>query len=243
LGKRTLGHEFARYSSAPGRFFSCCAAVVELDGNDVLSIACAIAKKLSRLAHQHLGDAPLEQSDLRNKEPCRSVPEMVMQIIGILERLDRFRRRAVLVVINDRSGVLSVNEEARAFLGSLVERTERSHFLVCSPEPIHGLLGPRIAKNFAICSLSRIDAARLFLKCLQRHLLPADFPGGRSPPSGFSELAAVLGEHPLLVELDGNPRRICEVATELVVPAGPSLMDIATELSIGSLPTPLRTQN
>jgi len=233
LGKRTLSQEFARYSSSPGRLFSCCAVCVEPEGADILSLASAILKAVSRLVQQHLGTASTSPTFELPADAPEKLMDSVLQITAVLRRLEHFRHRPVLIVINDRAGIVNASEEARVFLAELIERTELSHFLLCAAEPIHGLLGRSIAKNILLSSLSRYDAARLFLKCVQRRLGPSDFPGGQAPPVNVLEISTLLSGHPLLLKLGGNPRRICEVATELVVPNGLSLLDIAVTLPLG----------
>merc|ERR1712032_217279 len=99
-------------------------------------------------------------------------------------------------------------------------------------EPVYALLRSRRAINILLQGLTTRDAARLFLKCINRQLKPDDFPGNVAPQSGsLQELVGLLGQHPLLQKLEGNPRRICEVATERVVPNGPNLIDIANGLN------------
>jgi hypothetical protein len=224
VGKRTLGQEFARYASAPGRFFSCCAAIVEPEGHSVETLAGAVERVLLGLVQRHLGEAPELRVEKADRQATMS--ERAEEHIRIIQRLENVRRGAILIVIHDRTGVVSCSDVARNFLGHVIGRTQRAYFLVCSPEPVHGLLGSRKANNVQVFSLSRLESARLFLKYVHRNLTAADF-GGRALPDSLAELTSLLSEHVLLQQLGGNPRKICDVAARLVVPMGPTLLDIA----------------
>lgn len=161
---------------------------------------------------------------------------IVSSITAILERLEQSRLQSILLVIHDPQGVVCKSEALRHFLGNLLEHTQRCRILLCSPDPIYGLFGSFTLGNVLLSPLSGKDAAKLFLHCINRPLAPPDFPGGVEPISekvSQELLKQLISEHPLLQILRGNPKRICSVATEQVIPNGPSLVQIADELSNG----------
>lgn len=217
IGKRVLGQEFARFAAAPGRMFSCCAVTVD-HFQDVRSLTLALEAELGHLCAFHLGNFTGFQGVVKNP---------VASIIHSLHQLEDIGRRGVLLVINDRAGVISGSAEARDLLGEILERARWSYVLVCSRSPVFGLLGPGRAVNIQVLGLGIRDAARLFLKCVNRPLVSSDFEGEPTQLSSAADLWRLLTEHPLLDQLKGNPRRICEVAAERVVPNGAGLLELS----------------
>lgn len=171
----------------------------------------AVQEAVSRLAAQHDG---------------AHHPRGALESLEALERAKR--RRTALVVIIDRGGLAGKSEELRSFLGELLDKTLRCHLLICSPEPLYDWLGGQRAINYPLQGLDGRDAARLFLKCVNRPLGPTDFPGdAKVPIKAGEELYDLLARHPFLASLQGNPRRIRTVATKKLIPGGPSLLELA----------------
>lgn len=231
VGKRALAQELARFASAPGRRFSCCVAMADpKEHGSPVALVDALREVVLRLSAQHTG----------MQQPDGSVE--ALEMLPALQALERVRRRhAALIIINDRGGLVNKSEEVRSLLGELLDKTCRCHFLICSPEPLYDWLGGQRAMNLPLQGLDGRDAAKLFLRCVNRPLGPDDFPGEAKPPiKPGLELWDLLARHPLLLSLQGNPRRIRQVATKKVIPGGPSLLDLAASQTSTTSSAPRR---
>mmetsp|Transcript_100 Transcript_100/g.190 ORF Transcript_100/g.190 Transcript_100/m.190 type:complete len:828 (-) Transcript_100:248-2731(-) len=158
------------------------------------------------------------------------------------QQIERARRgMRILFVLDDNVGAIN-NTEIQKLLGELLEHTYQLHIFICSRTPIYRSLGHTKVVNVPLKALNEADAAKLLLHRIHRRLEPYDFltgvdnpdaSGGGDASKGMIESAIHrLKGHPLLRCLAGHPGKI-RAASSLVVPGGPSLIELARRLEAG----------
>jgi len=245
IGKWTLGLEFARFGIAPGRAFSCGVVVVDTNAAGVESLTRAIKLEICQLEEQHVPRSPSgEQFPQIPQMPSAVADDLREQVIAILKQLESRRRYRLLLVIRDRQGIVNSCGQVRALLGDIVDKTDRSHVLICSSEPVRHVLPGQRGEKFINCELKGLssqDAAKLLLKHCSRLLEPRDFPVAVGVSGAAARINAIctrnievilteLEKHPIMRKLGGNPASIFKVAVEQIVPGGQTLIQIAESL-------------
>eukprot|EP00927_Polykrikos_kofoidii_P045230 TRINITY_DN39140_c0_g1_i1.p1 TRINITY_DN39140_c0_g1~~TRINITY_DN39140_c0_g1_i1.p1 ORF type:complete len:776 (-),score=100.03 TRINITY_DN39140_c0_g1_i1:231-2558(-) len=201
IGKSALGVEFAHFTVAPGRLFSCAARVVNIRVTSMDSIVGLFEDHLEDLADQlrvplrpctadSRGSVISRSSTVASNCSERSVTPFDSpfedgltyqdlaraRIRRGFQQIERSRRLSrMLFVLDDGAGVVASSAEVRNLLGEILDSTNNVHFLILSRMPVYFPLGSTKVVNVQLPGLTETESAKLFLQRIHRRLETRDF--------------------------------------------------------------------
>eukprot|EP00439_Symbiodinium_sp_Y106_P049060 s4193_g6.t1 len=212
IGKTVAAIELAHFASSPGRLFSRNVLYVPIDGTpDIANVVQGISQSLATRRPTVLSSASRNQKD----------------ILQALHHLDCTRGRHLLL-LDDRCGAVGASSEVRSLLSNMLEAAKNLSLVVCSREQMYESLGPCKCVNVPMAALTAVQSAQLFLKRMHRPLRPCDFEQSASAQIALArseEILTRLAQHPLLVQLAGNPGQV-DAICQRVTPQLRSLFDL-----------------
>ncbi|CAE7445645.1 SFM1 [Symbiodinium sp. CCMP2456] len=212
IGKTVAAIELAHFASSPGRLFSRNVLYVPIDGTpDIANVVQGISQSLATRRPPVLSSASRNQKD----------------ILQALHHLDHTRGRHLLL-LDDRCGAVGASSEVRSLLSNMLEAAKNLSLVVCSREQMYESLGPCKCVNVPMVALTAVQSAQLFLKRMHRPLRPCDFEQNASTQIALArseEILTRLAQHPLLVQLAGNPGQV-DAICQRVTPQLRSLFDL-----------------
>jgi len=212
IGKTVAAIELAHFASSPGRLFSRNVLYVPIDGTpDIANVVQGISQSLATRRPPVLSSASRNQKD----------------ILQALHHLDHTRGRHLLL-LDDRCGAVGASSEVRSLLSNMLEAAKNLSLVVCSREQMYESLGPCKCVNVPMVALTAVQSAQLFLKRMHRPLRPCDFEQNASAQIALArseEILTRLAQHPLLVQLAGNPGQV-DAICQRVTPQLRSLFDL-----------------
>lgn len=215
IGKTSLAIELAHFATAPGRLFSRSVMFVTLQEGRP-----EFAKVLGSVA----------QCLASRQPPLLSISDQSQEeVLRALERLDQLKGRH-LIILDDHSGAVRACPEVQGLLSNMLKVVKNLSILVCSRQQVYASLGSCKLVNVALQPLSNMASAKLFSIRIHRPLRPCDLERGAACQENLLKTEHVLPklmEHPLLVQLGGNPQRIRDTA-EHVTPDLHSLFDLCS---------------
>lgn len=251
-GTSAFGVDFAHFASAPGREFSCNAWVVRLESTGWTNVAGALQDALRQFIAQltlAAAQTPAKPSateisvsdfvgnSLSGSNACSDFSAArtdlkhlcnKLEVASVSRRGEKLQQS--LLVIDDDVGALALSGHVGKLLGDLLENTHRLQLLICSKVPMYGNIGGIKLVNVELQPLNLPDAAAFFMDNVHRTLLISDFSSTiaeeREEITDKRQVIELLFGSPLLQSCRGNPRLIQKV-TSLVVPGGPSLIELA----------------
>lgn len=222
IGKTAIAIELAHFATAPGRLFSRSVMFVTLAGRpELATVLESIAQCLST-----------RQPPLLSVEVSSLSSPGQAEVLRALERLDQLKGRHLLI-LDDHSGAVRACVEVQSLLSNVLKVVKNLSILICSRHQVYESLGSCKCVNLPLPPLSNMESAQLFLKRMHRPLRPCDLERGTACQDNLLRSEHVLQkliEHPLLVQLGGNPEQLRATA-ERVTPELRSLFDLCSNSS------------